>query len=101
MYKKEYGHVPSYQSASGTAVGLAFQYAVQKAGSINPDKVRNALAKLKIVTFYGMLRFNSTGANTYKPMATIQIQHGNLVTVYPKKVANKKLVYPTPPFGSR
>lgn len=101
LYKKAYGHVPSYQSASGTAVGLAFQYAIQKARSINPDKVRNALAKLRVVTFYGLLRFDSTGANTYKPMATVQIQHGTLVTVYPKKVANKKLIYPTPAFGGR
>lgn len=101
MYKKEYGHVPSYQSASGTAAGLAFQYAIQQAGSINPDKVRSALAKLHALTFYGLLRFNSTGANTYKPMATIQIQKGTIVTVYPTKVANKRLVYPTPKFGSR
>ncbi|MDQ2741285.1 MAG: amino acid ABC transporter substrate-binding protein [Chloroflexota bacterium] len=101
IYKNEYGHVPSYQSASGTAAGLAFQYAIQRAGSINSGKVRNALAKLRIVTFYGQLRFDSTGANIYKPMAAIQIQHGTLVTVYPKKVANKKMIYPTPAFGSR
>jgi branched-chain amino acid transport system substrate-binding protein len=99
MYQTEYGHAPSYQSAESTAAGLAFQYAIQKAGSIDPQKVRDALAGLDITTFYGEIRFDSTGANTYKPMATIQIQNGQLVTVYPSEVANAQLVYPTPPLA--
>jgi len=99
MYQTEYGHQPSYQSAESTAAGLAFQYAIQKAGSIDPQMVRDALANLDIMTFYGEIRFDSTGANTYKPMATIQIQNGSLVTVYPSDVANAQLSYPTPPLS--
>src|SRR5579885_305387 len=99
MYITEYGHAPSYQSAESTAAGLAFQYAIQKAGSIDPQKVRDALASLDIMTFYGEIRFDATGANTYKPMATIQIQNGNVVTVYPPNVANAQLVYPAPPLS--
>ncbi len=101
IYKKEYGHEPSYQSAESTAAGLAFQYAIEKAGSIDPKKVRDALASLDIMTFYGRIRFDSTGANTFKPMATVQIQNGQLVTVFPADVANAQMIYPTPPFGSR
>ncbi|HEY1349141.1 MAG TPA: amino acid ABC transporter substrate-binding protein [Ktedonobacteraceae bacterium] len=97
MYQTEYGHPPAYQSAESTAAGLAFQYAIQQAGSIDAQKVRAALAGLDIMTFYGELRFDSTGANTYKPMATVQIQNGGLVTVYPSTVANAQLLYPTPP----
>ena len=99
MYQAQFGHQPSYQSAESTAAGLAFQYAIEKAGSINPQKVRDALASLDIMTFYGEIRFDSTGSNTYKPMATIQIQNGSLVTVYPSNVANAQLVYPTPPLS--
>ena len=99
MYQAEYGHPPSYQSAESTASGLAFQNAIQNAGSIDPQKVRDALADLNIMTFYGQIRFDSTGANTYKPMATIQIQNGTLVTVYPSNIANAQLKYPTPPLG--
>lgn len=101
LYVKEFGHEPAYQSADATAAGLAFQYAIQNAGSIDPTKVRDALANLNITTFYGNIRFDSTGANTYKPMATIQIQNGKLVTVYPANIANAQMIYPTPPFGSR
>lgn len=97
MYQTEYGHAPAYQSAESTAAGLAFQYAIQQAGSIDPQKVRTALASLDVMTFYGEIRFDATGANTYKPMATVQIQNGALVTVYPSTVANAQLQYPTPP----
>jgi branched-chain amino acid transport system substrate-binding protein len=99
MYQSQFGHAPSYQSAESTAAGLAFQYAIEKAGSINPQKVRDALAGLDIMTFYGEVRFDSTGANTYKPMATIQIQNGSVVTVYPSNIANAQLMYPTPPLS--
>lgn len=101
LYKQEYGHEPSYQSAEATASGLAFQYAIQQAGSIDPQQVRDALASLFIMTFNGELHFDDTGENNQKPMAAIQIQKGQLVTVYPIDVANARLIYPTPPFGSR
>ena len=78
---------------------ITWEYAIQKAGSIDPQKVRDALANLDMMTFYGEIRFDSTGANTYKPMATIQIQNGSLVTVYPSDVANAQLSYPTPPLS--
>ncbi|MBO0780879.1 MAG: amino acid ABC transporter substrate-binding protein, partial [Ktedonobacteraceae bacterium] len=101
LYKTEYGHEPSYQSAESSAAGLAFQFAIQQANSIDPQKVRDALAALDIMTFYGRLKFDSTGANTFKPMNTIQIQNGAVATVYPNDVANAKLQYPTPAFGDR
>ena len=107
MTKRSASPKPAKPASSGTraaesaATGLAFQFAIEKARSINPEKVRNALAKLRTLTFYGLIRFNSTGANTYKPMATVQIQKGTLVTVFPRTIANKKMIYPTPAFGSR
>lgn len=101
MYKTAYNQEPSYQAAESAACGLAFQAAIEKAGSIDPAKVRDALTQLDITTFYGQIKFDSTGSNTYKPMVTIQIQNGKAVTVYPSNVANASLQYPTPPFGSR
>jgi len=99
IYQTEYGHAPSYQSAESTAVGLTFEYAIRKAGSIDPQKVRDALASLDIMTFYGRIRFDSTGANTYKPMAAIQIQNGRVTTIYPSAIADAQLMYPTPPLS--
>ena len=101
MYKAAYNQEPSYQAADGAASALAFQFAIEKAGSIDPAKVRDALAGLDVTTFYGQIKFDSTGANTYKPMVAMQIQNGQVVTVYPSNVANATLQYPTPAFGSR
>ena len=101
MYRKAYNHDPAYQSAESSAAGLAFQHAIEQAGSIDPLKVRDALANLDIMTFYGRIHFDSTGANTFKPMATIQIQDGKVVTVFPTDVANAQLSYPTPSFNNR
>ena len=79
---------------------LAFQYAIQNAGSLDPLKVRDALAALDVVTFYGILKFDSRGINVYKPMAVNQIQNGELMTVWPIGVQNAKPMYPTPRRGT-
>ncbi|HEX8730880.1 MAG TPA: amino acid ABC transporter substrate-binding protein [Ktedonobacterales bacterium] len=101
LYQAKYNAEPSYQAAESAACGVAYQAALAKAGSIDPQKVRDALAGLDITTFYGQIKFASNGENTTKPMVTTQIQSGKLVTVYPSNVANASIIYPTPPFGSR
>ena len=101
VFQAKYGHVPDYHDAESTATCLAFQYAIEDAGSLDPDKVRDALAKLNVVTFYGLLKFDSRGLNVYKPMAVNQIQHGNLVTVWPHAVQDAQPMYPTPDWSQR
>ncbi len=101
MYKAKYNVEPSYQAASAAACGVAFQFALQSTNSIDPTKVRDTLANLNITTFYGPIKFSANGENNAKPMATIQIQSGHVVTVFPSDVATASLQYPTPPFGQR
>jgi branched-chain amino acid transport system substrate-binding protein len=96
-----YHHAPDYHNAESTAACLAFQYAIENAGSLDPEKVRDALAKLDVTTFYGILKFDSRGLNVYKPMVVNQIQNGKLVTVWPRLTANATAKYPTPPWGQR
>jgi len=100
-FQKKYGHVPDYHNAESTATCLAFQYAIERAGSLEPQKVRDALAALNIVTFYGILKFDDRGINVYKPMAVNQIQKGNLVTVWPSAVQNAQPAYPAPEWAKR
>jgi branched-chain amino acid transport system substrate-binding protein len=100
-FQKKYGHVPDYHNAESTATCLAYQYAIEAAGSLDPQKVRDALANLDVVTFFGRLKFDSRGINIYKPMAVNQIQNGNLMTVWPVGVQNAKPMYPTPPWSAR
>ncbi len=101
IYKSKYSVEPSYQAAESAACGVAYQFALQSAGSIDAQKVRDALKSLNVTTFYGPIKFNASGENDTKPMVTIQIQKGQVVTVYPSDVANAAFQYPAPPFGQR
>jgi branched-chain amino acid transport system substrate-binding protein len=100
-FAAKYGHAPDYHNAESAAGCLAFQYAIQSAGSLDLQKVRDGLAGLNVVTFYGLLKFDSRGINVYKPMAVNQIQNGQLVTVWPHVVADAKPQYPAPDWSKR
>ncbi|HEV2414923.1 MAG TPA: amino acid ABC transporter substrate-binding protein [Candidatus Dormibacteraeota bacterium] len=83
-----------YQAADAAAGCEAMSLAIQKAGSTDPAKVRDALAGLKADTFYGHIEFDATGMNTNKPMYMIQIQNAAFVTVYPSNLASKQAIWP-------
>ena len=100
-FETEYGFVPDYHAAESSAAGVVLQLALEKAGSVEPQKVRDALAALDVTTFYGPVRFSAEGLNVAKPMVTVQVQHGRVVTVWPANVAAAKPLYPFPSWISR
>lgn len=73
--------------------------ALEKAGTLDRDKLLAALKALDIETISGRLRFDPvTGQGTLNPFPT-QIQEGRYVTIWPPEIASGKHVYPRP--GSR
>ncbi|HEU4423184.1 MAG TPA: amino acid ABC transporter substrate-binding protein [Pilimelia sp.] len=88
------GRNPTYHNAEATAACLALVLAVEKAGTTEPDKVRDALASLDTPSFFGPIRFNEKGMNVTKPMAVVQIQNGKPVPVWPKESAEAPLTWP-------
>jgi branched-chain amino acid transport system substrate-binding protein len=92
---------PDYHVAESTAACLALQRAIEDAKSLDPKKVRDALAALDVTTFYGRIKFDSRGLNIYKPMVVEQIQNGEHHTVFPADVADKQPMYPTPAWDQR
>jgi len=92
---------PDYHVAGGTSAALALQRAIETAKSTDPDKVRTALTKLNVTTFFGTLAFNSQGQNAKKPMVVEQIQAGKHVTIFPADIANAKIEYPAQPWSQR
>lgn len=101
QFKKRFGYAPSYQSAESSAAGVAFVKAIEAAGKLDATAVRDAIAKLDFISFYGHIKFDARGINVYKPMAVEQWQNGKKVTVWPADVASAKPMWPTPPWGSR
>jgi len=97
----DYKTIP-YQVAESAVAVIAYQKAIEKAGTIEPTKVRDALAALDIMTFYGKIKFDSRGVNVYKPMAVEQYQpDGKKYTVWPQDVAEKPPMYPMPAWDKR
>jgi len=102
-YKSKYPGIgdPDYHVAESTAACLALQRAIENASSLDPKKVRDALAALDVTVFFGRLKFDQRGINTYKPMVVEQIQNGAHHTVYPSDVADAQPMYPTPAWDQR
>jgi branched-chain amino acid transport system substrate-binding protein len=95
MFARQFGgRTAEYHGAEATAGCLALVRAVEKAGSTDPGKVRDALAGLDEQSFFGRLKFNAAGQNVTKPMSVIQIQNGMPVTVWPKESSEAALVWP-------
>jgi ABC-type branched-subunit amino acid transport system substrate-binding protein len=80
-YKAKYNNeVPSYHSAGGYAAGLILQKAIESAGSTDTDKVKAALDKEDMYTFYGRIKFDTApklhGLQVGHEMIYIQWQKG-------------------------
>lgn len=98
-YKKEFGYSPDYHAASGAADVETFAYAVEKAGSLDPEAVRDAVAKSDFESLYAHVKYGETGQIDL-PQIVVQIQNGELVPVYTTKVLNKPQ-YPIPAWDKR
>ena len=101
QYVKEYGHEPSYHSAAGYAGCLIFAQAVRQAGSLDPDRVRQALLALRTTTMFGDYAVDADGFQTAHRMVTLQWQDGKREVVWPEGVASAKPRIPTPPWTRR
>jgi branched-chain amino acid transport system substrate-binding protein len=89
-----FGHPADYHHAEASAACLALALALQAAGTDEPDHIAAALAALEAPSFFGPLRFDSSGKNVSKEMVVIQIQKGVPVTVWPPGAAEAPIVWP-------
>ena len=101
-YDKEFkGAFPSYadklvpyQTAQASAAVYVFKHAIEQAGTLDKEKVRDALTKVNMKTFYGDIKFSEAGNNIAKPMVLRQIQGGKYNVVAPSAFASHELQWP-------
>jgi branched-chain amino acid transport system substrate-binding protein len=89
FYKEFVGRMkadPDYVHASSAAALIALQMAIEKAGSIDKDKVRAQLATLDVSTFYGPIKFGANGMNQGRDLPIIQVQGGKVVVLFPEAI---------------
>ncbi|MDZ4375690.1 MAG: ABC transporter substrate-binding protein, partial [Phenylobacterium sp.] len=101
LFETQFNYDPPYQAAESTAALLVYVDALERAGSFDIEKVRDAIAATDLMTFYGPVKFDKTGKNIAKPMVLYQIQQGDYKVVAPTKWAATKLIHPTPPWSKR
>lgn len=81
--REKTGKDPDYVYASSAAALVVLQKAIEKAGTLDKDKVRQALKDLDIVTFYGPIKFREDGMNANRNLPIIQVQGGQPVVLFP------------------
>jgi branched-chain amino acid transport system substrate-binding protein len=86
LFKDKYKAEPDYAHASAAVCGALFQMAIEKAGSLDRDKVRDELAKMDVVTFWGPVKFGANGQiNSLEP-PVFQIQGGEPIVLFPEAI---------------
>lgn len=85
-YQGAYSEEPSYHAAGGYAAGLILQAAIEQAGSVDAQAVKEALDSLDQLNFFGHIKFDTTpeahGLQIGHEMVYVQWQKddgGNLV----------------------
>ena len=86
LFKAKYNSEPDYGQASAALCGALFQMAIEKAGSLDRDKVRDELARLDVVTFFGPVKFGANGQINSLDPPVFQIQGGKPVVLFPQAI---------------
>ncbi len=82
---------PDYIHASCAAAGVILANAIERAGTLDHQKVRDALASTNITTFYGPIKYAANGLNEAGSIPIIQIQNKQIKVLYPDGVKNADL----------
>ncbi len=83
-----------YQLAQASAAVYVFKDAFERAGSLDKEALRDAIAATDLETFYGGIKFSEAGNNIAKPMVLRQIQDGKYNVVAPSAFASHPINWP-------
>jgi len=100
FWMKKYGEPANTLQTPGFAAGMLIQFAIEKAGSLDQNKIRDALRAMDLEIFFGKFKFDEKGKNIAGRMGVVQIQNGKEVLIDPPQPGTKML-YPTPPWKER
>jgi branched-chain amino acid transport system substrate-binding protein len=81
----------------GYEVMFVLRDALERAGSMDRDKLREAIAKTNLtdqILTQESIRFDEAGEDIYATPALIQVQNGKPVVVGPAKYAEAKPIFP-------
>ena len=83
LWGAKYKSEPDYGQASAAAAGEIVQLAIESAGTLDPAKVRDALAAMDTETFFGRIKFGPTGQISSLDPPVFQLQGGKPMVIFP------------------
>jgi len=99
-YQAEYGRPADLLTGPAYACVQVIAAGIEKAGTLDRQAVRDAIASIDTSTVIGPVTFNEDGTgNVLNPL--IQWQNGQLELVWPEDQATAEFFYPAPPFDDR
>jgi branched-chain amino acid transport system substrate-binding protein len=99
-YQEEFGRPADLLTGPAYACVQIFADAIERAGTLDRDAIRDAVAATDMTAVIGPVTFNADGTgNVLNPM--VQWQNGKLELVWPFEQASADFQYPAPPFEER
>ena len=100
-YRKHFNVEPSFHAAGAYAGCQLFMEAARRAISLDSEKLRDELLKLKTKTAFADYAVDERGYQTANTGVFVQWQDGKKVVVWPDEVASAKPRFPTPSWSQR
>lgn len=99
-YKAKYGYEPDYHAASGAADVETIVMAIEKANSLDPKKVRGAIAASNFGSLYGKIAFSPQGQINLDQIV-VQVQADGLQSIFDGSSFVNPPKYPMPSWSDR
>jgi branched-chain amino acid transport system substrate-binding protein len=100
FWMQRYKEQSNVFSVSAFVSCILMQVAIEKAGSLEQNKIRDSLRVMEIETFFGKFKFDNAGRNVVGRTGVIQIQNSKQVLIVPPR-PGARLLYPVPPWKER
>jgi branched-chain amino acid transport system substrate-binding protein len=94
--KAKTGQDANYAIGPGVASIQVIAAAIEKAGALDRNKVRDAIAATNMMTVTGPVKFHPNGKRQEAIPVVTQWQHGKTELLWPDNMKTKSLIYPRP-----
>ena len=99
-FQADFGRPADLLTGSAYSCVQIIANAIENAGTLDRDAVRDAMLATDMETVMGPVTFNEDGTgNVWNPL--VQWIDGKQELVWPEDQATADFVYPAPPFGER
>ncbi|TVQ55326.1 MAG: ABC transporter substrate-binding protein [Rhodobacteraceae bacterium] len=82
---------PDYVHGSCAGALVMLEDVLARAGSLDGEAIRDALAATDVMTFYGQISFGENGMNQARDLPIIQVQDREIKVLFPPSIASADL----------